>query len=227
MRSMKDRRRSAAMPPTSLPGAASARAATEVSVIKSSSPETTCRTHHSQSDRRGHPSAIVGTNFYPGALPRAFTKDTVPRRGQDLRSVIGAGLDGGEGLLLLDRRFLLMLVLPLLVRHAVDDLAGVVVAHLQPLLLGGGPVPFRQTVAAEAGKIHQVDVLHIATVAQMLDQLPESRSFQFGACPVVQFRRHRLNSSASFFRAVTIGLTWHLARGGATAANFISLLQQF
>src|SRR5689334_6795241 len=125
-RSTKERRRSAAMPPTSFVGAA-----TELSVMNSSSPETTCWAHHSQSDRQGHLSANVPANFSVRPCPAQKQAQADSRR-----SVVGARLSGRERLLLLDRRFRLMLGLPLLVRHAVDDLAGVVVAHLQALVLG-------------------------------------------------------------------------------------------
>src|SRR5262249_15179214 len=73
----------------------------------------------------------------------------------------------GEGRLLLRRRLLLVLLAPLVVWHPVDDLAGVGIGHRDALLLGGGAVPFRQAVAAEAGQVHQIDVLHVGALAQM------------------------------------------------------------
>src|SRR5687768_1694995 len=105
------------MPPTSLAGAASARAAAEVSVMNSSSPKSACRAHHTQSGGRGHTPATTGLQFSTWST-----------------SVVGPRVGRGEGLLLLDRGLALVLALPFLVRHAVNDLARVVVAHLQPAL---------------------------------------------------------------------------------------------
>src|SRR6266571_1861153 len=52
----------------------------------------------------------------------------------------------GECRLLLGRGFLLVLLAPFVIRHAVDDLACLRVAELHALLLGRGAVPFRQAV---------------------------------------------------------------------------------
>ena len=49
------------------------------------------------------------------------------------------------------RGFRLVLVLILVVGHAVDDLAGIVLGHLDALLFGRRAVPFGKAVAAEAG----------------------------------------------------------------------------
>src|SRR5262249_23409812 len=48
--------------------------------------------------------------------------------------------------------------------------------------------PVRQAIAAEAGKIHQVDVLHVGALAQMLDEAPERGGLELGAGLVV--KRH-------------------------------------
>src|SRR5262244_3634099 len=90
-----------------------------------------------------------------------------------------------EGFLLLGRSLLLVLRLPLVIGHAVDDLAGLGVAERDAALLGGRPVPFGQAIAAEAGEVHQVDVLYIRALAQMRDQLPEGGGLQFDARLVV------------------------------------------
>ena len=42
-------------------------------------------------------------------------------------------------------------------------------------------VPFRQAVAAEAGEVHQVDVLDVRPLAKMPDQPPERGRFKLGA----------------------------------------------
>src|SRR6185369_6287392 len=82
--------------------------------------------------------------------------------------------------LLLGARLLLVLGLPVLVGHAVDDLARALLGKLQALGVGRLLVPVGEAVAAEAGQIHQVDVLHLAAPAQMLHELAESRGLQFG-----------------------------------------------
>src|SRR6266478_271652 len=65
------------------------------------------------------------------------------------------------GLLLVARSLLLVLGFPLVVRHAVDDLAGLRVGDLDTARAGFLAVPARQAIAAETGQVHQVDVLHI------------------------------------------------------------------
>src|ERR1043165_602593 len=59
------------------------------------------------------------------------------------------------------RGFLLVLRLPFVVRHAVHALAALVLAQRHALGVGRILHPVRQAVAAEAGEIHQVDVLHV------------------------------------------------------------------
>ena len=78
-----------------------------------------------------------------------------------------------------------MLLAPFVIGHAVDDLARLGIAERDTLLLGGGAVPFRQAIAAEAGEVHQVDVLHIGALAQMRQQRAERRGFELGAGLVV------------------------------------------
>ena len=36
-------------------------------------------------------------------------------------------------------------------------------------------IPVRQAVAAEAGKLHQLDVLHVIALAQMFDESAKGR----------------------------------------------------
>src|SRR5712671_3016187 len=91
----------------------------------------------------------------------------------------------GEGGLLIRRRFLLVLLAPFVIRHAIDDLTRLGIAERDTLLLGGGAVPFRQAIAAEAGEAHQVDVLHIGALAQMREQRAEGRGLEFGAGLVI------------------------------------------
>src|SRR6476659_10117890 len=100
-----------------------------------------------------------------------------------LRSMLR--LRRGESGLLLGARFLLVLLAPFVIGHAVDDLARFGIAEPDALLLGCGAVPFRQAVAAEAGEVHQIDVLHIGALAQMRDERAERRRFKLGAGLVV------------------------------------------
>src|SRR5665213_531447 len=97
---------------------------------------------------------------------------------------------GGEAGLLIGARLPLVLAAPFVVRHAVDDLARLRVAELDALFPGGGAVPFRQAIAAEPGEVHQVDVLHVGTLAQVLDEGAERRGFEFGAGLVVDLLVH-------------------------------------
>src|SRR5262245_9636987 len=89
------------------------------------------------------------------------------------------------GLLLLARRFLLVLGLPFVVRHAVDDLARLGIGYLDAPRARLLAVPARQAVAAETGQIHQVDILHVGALLQMLDQPAKGGGFEFGAGLVV------------------------------------------
>src|SRR5262245_1351172 len=90
-----------------------------------------------------------------------------------------------EGLLLIARGFFLVLGLPLVIRHAVNDLARLGIWHLDALLAGLFAIPARQAVAAEAGQIHQVDVLNIGALPQVLHQAAERGGLEFGAGLVV------------------------------------------
>src|SRR5215831_10813388 len=91
----------------------------------------------------------------------------------------------GEGFPLVGRRLLLVLRLPLVIGHAIDDLSRFGVAEREAAFLGGRAIPFREAVPAKAGKVHQVDVLHVRALAQMRDQPPEGGGFQFDARLVV------------------------------------------
>src|SRR5690242_19212582 len=104
-----------------------------------------------------------------------------------VESAIGSVLMPGlvVGLLLVARGFLLVLGLPLVVRHPVNDLAGLRIGHLDALLARLLAVPARQAVAAEAGEIHQVDVLHVGALLQVRDQAAEGGSLEFGLGLVV------------------------------------------
>src|SRR5436190_2103657 len=85
-----------------------------------------------------------------------------------------------EGGLLCGARVGLVLGLPVLVGHAVDDLAGALLGELQAPGVGRLLVPVGEAVAAEAGQIHHVDVLRVAAPAQMLHQLAEGCRLELG-----------------------------------------------
>src|SRR5688500_18424307 len=77
-------------------------------------------------------------------------------------------------------RLVLMLRLPLLVGHAVDVCAAVVLGERDGALVRGVLQPVGQAVAAEAGQIHEIDVLHVRARAEVLDKPAESRCLELG-----------------------------------------------
>src|SRR5260221_2637213 len=86
---------------------------------------------------------------------------------------------------LVGRRFALIKLLPRVVRHAVDHFARRRIAQRHALFLGGGAVPFRQTVAAKARQVHQVEILHVGALLQMRDQTPERGGLELDSGLVV------------------------------------------
>ena len=78
-----------------------------------------------------------------------------------------------------------MLRLPLLERLAVNDLAALVLGHRHALGIGGVLHPVGKAIAAEAGEIHHVDVLHVGAAAQMLDEAAIDGGFKLGLGLVV------------------------------------------
>src|SRR5436190_21053357 len=91
------------------------------------------------------------------------------------------------GLLLL-RGFLLILGLPFLVRHAVDELPALVSRQRHAARFRSVFDPIRKTVAAEACKVHEINVLHIRMRTEVLDEPAECSGFELGAKLVV--KRH-------------------------------------
>ena len=75
----------------------------------------------------------------------------------------------------------LMARLPLGIGHAVDQLAGFVLGHCEAACLRRLAVPVGQAIPAESREIHEVDVLHIAAVPEVLDEAPEGSGLEFGA----------------------------------------------
>src|SRR5271170_7718223 len=88
--------------------------------------------------------------------------------------------------LLFGTRLLLILRLPLLLRHAVDDLARVGIGESDSPRLGRLAIPAAQTVPTEPGEVHHVDVLHIGPLAQMVHQAAERGGLQLGTGLLVE-----------------------------------------
>src|SRR6185437_1594370 len=75
---------------------------------------------------------------------------------------------------------LLVLCFPLFIRHAINHLARRRIGDRQAALLCRLAIPAREAIAAEAGEVHQVEVLHVGAFAQMLHQAAESRRLKLG-----------------------------------------------
>ena len=69
--------------------------------------------------------------------------------------------------------------LPGFIGHSVNGLAAFLLAHLGGPRVGLLLEPVGQAVAAEARKIHKIDILNIGAGAQMFDQTPENGGFEF------------------------------------------------
>src|SRR5579875_3827333 len=93
------------------------------------------------------------------------------------------------------RRLGLILLLPFVVRHAIDGLARFGIGQLDAALLGALAIPARQAIAAEAGEVHQIEILHVRALAQMRDQLAEGAGFELGAGLGVDIHDSLLRSS--------------------------------
>jgi len=74
---------------------------------------------------------------------------------------------------------------PLRVGHAVHPLPRLLVVQCLAARLGLGAIPLREAVAAEAGQVHQVDVLDLGMFTQEVAQLAEGRGFHFELQAVV------------------------------------------
>src|SRR4051794_27553085 len=138
-----------------------------------------------QSSRvRSGMSPPVSTTSAPSSARSATT--TWPAMVSPSVLVLRQGrLLGGCGLLLVAR-------LPLVVGHAVDQLAGLGVRQLDAARLRRLAVPAAEAVPAEAGEVHQVDVLDLGPLAQVLDQRAEGRGLELGAGLLVVGGRHRV-----------------------------------
>src|SRR5882762_8879800 len=88
--------------------------------------------------------------------------------------------------------------LPCLIGHAIDGLAALVLAHRRALGVRRLLQPVGQAVAAEAGEVHQIDVLDIAEGAQLFDETPDLRLFKFCSVFVVGCHDRYLSISRLF-----------------------------
>src|SRR5262245_63674919 len=79
-----------------------------------------------------------------------------------------------------------MACLPLLIGHAVNMPARRIAVESNAGTGSRLLHPVGQAIATEAGEVHQIDVLNVAALAQMLDQPPKRRGLQFRPCPVVE-----------------------------------------
>src|SRR3954471_5173815 len=93
----------------------------------------------------------------------------------------------------------LMRGLPGLIGHAVDSFAALVLAHRHALGVGRFLEPVRQAVAAEAGEVHQLDILHVSPRAKVLDQAAEHRGLQLRSGFVVARHGHDLAVAAGYW----------------------------
>ena len=82
---------------------------------------------------------------------------------------------------------MLVVAFPFLDRHAIDCCSGLVIVHIKPAVSGRSQVPFRQAVPAEAGQIHQVNILNIAAFLEVFDKSAKCGGFDFFFSVVVHF----------------------------------------
>src|SRR5262245_29454017 len=165
----------------------------------------------------------------PHTVPRPWRHGVRPA-GSDPSSMLRLGLlERRDGL---GARLLLVPRLPFLVGHAVDDLARGVLRELHASLGGRLLVPIGEAVAAEAGEVHEVDVLHIGALAEVLDEPPEGGGFELRRQVLVELG-HLPSPSLSCARIASAGASaWHgsalSARRGAIAESrkTLSMMRQ-
>jgi hypothetical protein len=68
---------------------------------------------------------------------------------------------------------------PVIIGHAINVVACIVLAEGEAFFRGGILQPVGQAIAAEACKVHQIDVLHITSLLQMADQTAQDCRLQF------------------------------------------------
>src|SRR5215203_1494272 len=100
-------------------------------------------------------------------------------------------LEGGE---LFRARLALVTRLPVVVGHAVDVLAALIPRQRHTARVGRVLEPVREAVAAEAGEVHEVEVLHVGSRPQMLDQPAEGRRLELAARRLVDVVHERASA---------------------------------
>src|SRR5215469_3155010 len=93
-------------------------------------------------------------------------------RSRECRPLLGGG-------------FLLVFRPPFVIGHAIDDLARFGIGERDATVFGFRTIPFREAVAAKAGEVHQIDVLNVGPLAEMLHEAAERRGLEFDAGLVV------------------------------------------
>src|SRR5215204_3287082 len=91
-------------------------------------------------------------------------------------------------------RLALVTRLPVVVGHAVDVLAALVLRQRHAARVGRVLEPVREAVAAEAGEVHEVEVLHVGSRPQMLDQPAEGRRLELAARRLVDVVHERASA---------------------------------
>ena len=81
----------------------------------------------------------------------------------------------------------LIIFLPLSVCHAINYFFCGINSEVLSKFHGFGGIPFRQTIAAETRKVHQVNVLNILAWIKMTDKLSKNGGFDFGTCLCFHF----------------------------------------
>src|SRR3712207_8668716 len=74
--------------------------------------------------------------------------------------------------------------------HAVDVLAALVLRERHAALVGGFLEPVRKAVPAEAGKVHEVDVLHVGA-GRSEEHTSELQSRQYLVCRLLLEKKKR------------------------------------
>jgi len=93
-----------------------------------------------------------------------------------------------EHLILLRRGFRLVFLLPLGVRHSVNNLLGLFFIELNSFILSRLSVPVTETISAKTRKIHEVDILYLFVLIQVLYQMSEYSGFKFNPGLIVHFK---------------------------------------
>src|ERR1700675_4396038 len=89
----------------------------------------------------------------------------------------------------MSRELGLELRLPVVVSHAIDDLPRLFLAQRNALCGGSLLIPVGEAIPAKAGKRHEIDILHLDPLAQMLDEATEGGCFELDLRLLIHDRR--------------------------------------